>query len=391
MADRKTKILYLITKSNWGGAQKHVFDLASNLPNDQFEVIVAAGGTGEKGAGSGQLVNKLQEKNIRTSIISSFTRDIFLFNELQAFWQVKKVLQRERPDVLHVNSSKAAGVGGFVGRILGVRNIIYTVHGWPFNEKRSAISRALIYFFSWLTCFLVHKVIVINQTNFEQGKRMWIVGRKMHLIYNGVAPISFLDKTEAREKLSETTSHNFSDTDLIVGTIAELHPNKNLDTLIRSITKDSPWQLLIIGDGQEKVNLQKLIQELGLENKVFLTGFLPSASTYLKAFDAFALVSKKEGLPYVILEAGHAGLPVIGSDIPGIRAIISSPDLGIITSPATPETITTALQKLTDPTLRLHPGVEGQTLGKNLQTKIQTEFSIEKMMKETKLLYTNLF
>lgn len=374
------KILYLITKSNYGGAQKYVFDLANNLPKDQFEVAVAAGGTGEKGAEAGLLAEKLSSHNISFYKIQAFTRDIFLTNELRAFFEIGKLMRTYRPDVLHLNSSKAAGVGGFVGRILGVRNIIYTVHGWPFNEDRHQVIKILIYFFSWLTCLFVHQVIVINPTDFEQGKRMWLVGHKMNLIYNGVGEINFLPKNGARQKISTLIGQNLSDTDLVLGTIAELHPNKNLDTLMRSITKDSPWKLVIIGDGQQKNNLQKLIQELGLETKVFLTGFLNSASIYLKAFDVFALVSKKEGLPYVILEASLASLPVIGSDIPGIRVIIDSEDKGILVPTASPQAISTTLQQLTDEKSR-------NTLGQNLQTKVQTEFSIKKMLEKTMKLY----
>lgn len=375
------KVLYLITKSNWGGAQKYVFDLVTNLPKDQFEAAVASGGTGAKGAGVGQLANKLAEVRIPFYPIKSFTRDIFLFNELKAFWEVGQVIRKYKPDILHVNSSKAAGVGGFVGRLLGVKKIIYTVHGWPFNEQRNFISKFLIYFFSWLTCFLVHEVIVINEQDSTQGKAMFLVGKKMHLIYNGLSPIAFLSRSEAQQKLSEITSHTFSDSDLVLGSIAELHPNKGLNYLIEGVAKAPEWKLVIISDGQEKTNLKKLIQKLNISDRVFLAGFVPNASTLLKAFDASALVSLKEGHPYAVLEAGLASLPVIGSDIPGIRAIIDSPDKGILVPPANPQAITEVLNKLSNnPTFR-------QAQGENLQNKVQSDFSIEKMINKTVQLY----
>ncbi|MCE9628391.1 MAG: glycosyltransferase [Candidatus Vogelbacteria bacterium] len=375
------KVLYLITKSNWGGAQKYVFDLATNLPKDQFETAVTSGGTGAKGAEVGQLANKLAEVSLPFYPIKSFTRDIFLFNELKAFWEVGLIIKKYRPDILHVNSSKAAGVGGFVGRLIGVKKIIYTVHGWPFNEQRNFISKFLIYFFSWLTCFLVHEVIVINEKDFAQGKKMFLVGKKMHLIYNGLAPISFLSQSEARKKLREITIHNFSDSDLIVGSIAELHPNKGLNYLIEGVAQAPEWKLIIIGGGQEKTNLEKLIQKLNATDRVFLAGFVTNTSTLLKAFDASALVSLKEGHPYAVLESGLASLPVIGSDIPGIRAIIDSPDKGMLVPPANPQAITEALNKLAnDPTIR-------QTQGENLQNKVQSDFNIEKMINSTTQLY----
>lgn len=379
-ANHMKKVLFLITKSNWGGAQKYVFDLATNLPKEHYATAVASGGTGEKGGQPGLLAEKLAAQNIPFYQISSFTRDIFLLNELKAFWEVGQVLRQYKPDVLHVNSSKAAGVGGFVGRLLGVKKVIYTVHGWPFNEQRNFISKSLIYFFSWLTCFLVHEVIVINEQDFSQGKKMFLVGHKMHLIYNGLSPISFLSRSEARQKLSEITDHAFSDSDLILGSIAELHPNKNSAVLIEAVSQNPTWKLVIIGNGQEKENLERLTKKLNVSDRVFLAGFVPNASTLLHSFDAFALVSKKEGLPYAILEASLAGLPIIGSNIPGIVEIIKD-DCGLITKVNNSQSVSEALEKLAvDQHLT-------KTLAENLQHKVQSYFSIEKMIKKNIELY----
>ena len=64
-----TKVLFVITKSNWGGAQRYVFDLATALPPEQFDVAVAFGGTGVAGAAPGRLAEMLAEQNIRTIFI----------------------------------------------------------------------------------------------------------------------------------------------------------------------------------------------------------------------------------------------------------------------------------------------------------------------------------
>jgi len=375
------KVLYLITKSNWGGAQSYLLDLVTSLPKDQFEATVACGGTGAFGAGSGRLVEELNKNNIPIKIVRSFTRDIFLFNEPRTFLEIGKIIHETKPDILHLNSSKAAGIGSFVGRLLGVPNIIYTVHGWPFNENRNFISKFLMYFFSWLTCFFSHKIIVINPTDFEQGKKMWGQKSKMTLIYNGISPIAFLSKPEARAKLNQIINITLSLDEKIIGTIAELHPNKNLETLIKAVAHDPHLKLIIISDGQEKNNLLKLVADLNLADRVFLTGFLADAKTYLKAFNVFALISHKEGLPYAILEAGLAGIPVVGSDIPGIRTIIDSINLGILVHPDDIETLTYKLHLLA------YNSLLAETISHNLQTKIQTEFSLDKMVKETTNLY----
>jgi glycosyltransferase involved in cell wall biosynthesis len=209
---------------------------------------------------------------------------------------------------------------------------------------------------------------------------MFFTRKKVHLILNGLTDISFYSKGEARQKITQITNSDLSPTELVVGVIAELTPNKNLQTLIKSFAKSPNWKLVIIGDGEQKPELQNLVKKLNLTDRAILAGFIPEASILLKAFDVFALVSFKEGLPYVLLEAGLAGIPVIGSDIPGIEAIISSPDEGILLTPSE-EKIAEALN-----TLKNKPDLR-QELGSNLQSKIKNKFNFSNTLNSTIEIY----
>src|SRR3989344_323690 len=100
----KKKILFVITKSNWGGAQKYVFDLATNLPKEEFEPVVACGG-------GGMLAKRLRAEKIRVVEVPSLERDISFIKEIRAFFFLWKLFQKEKPDVVHLNSSKAAALG----------------------------------------------------------------------------------------------------------------------------------------------------------------------------------------------------------------------------------------------------------------------------------------
>ena len=150
----KKKVLFLITKSNFGGAQRYVFDLATHLDRDRYAVAVALGG-------NGSLIEKLTEAAIRVIRIPGLQRNISFKKELLSFWQIHKLLKAERPDVLHVNSSKAGGIGAFIGRLHRVPCIVYTAHGWAFNEDRSLVSRLLVGFLHWLTILFAHHTITV--------------------------------------------------------------------------------------------------------------------------------------------------------------------------------------------------------------------------------------
>src|SRR4051812_14312990 len=115
----KKKILFVITKSNWGGAQKYVYDLASSLPKDSYESVVVFGG-------EGPLATRLQEAGIRTISVKSLQRDVNIFGDIKSLFELLSIFKREKADVVHVNSSKVGGLGAFAARCAGIPRIIFT-------------------------------------------------------------------------------------------------------------------------------------------------------------------------------------------------------------------------------------------------------------------------
>lgn len=368
------KILYIITKANWGGAQKYVFDLASEM-ND-YEIVVAYGKP------FGELDRKLKQSNIKTIEINGLGRNINLIKELKVVKTLWRILKQEKPDIIHLNSSKIGVLGSLIGRMAGINKIIFTAHGWAFNEDRNWFSKIILKFLSWLTLILSHKTVVINQKEYNQVIHWpFITTNKLNLIYNGIRPINFLNKQEARQKLSTEIKGN----DIVVGTISELHKNKGLRYAIEGFTlavkKNPQLKFIIIGEGEKRESLEKEIQKNNLTDKIFLAGKIESASQYIKAFDIFLLSSLKEGLPFVLLEAGLAKLPVIATEIGGIPEIIENNVSGILIKEKSPDEIKTAIEELTENTEKR------QGYGKNLKLVIEEQFSFEEMSEETKKLY----
>lgn len=314
----KKKILFVITKSNWGGAQRYVYDLATSLPREKFDVAVALGGTGQNNAHEGLLALKLREKNVRTIFIDAFMRDISLGKDIAALKELTAFFKKERPDVVHLNSSKAAGLGSLAGQMAGVKNIIYTVHGWPFWEARNAVARGLIWFFSWMTVILSHKVICISDYDARVAMRMPFAGHRVVRIYNGI-------DTRFPLGTADVVRHSFPNGVRITGTIGELTRNKNQISLIEQAKNDPNMYVAIVGEGEDRRYLIKKIEEYGLRDRVKIFGF-HWASEVLRGFDVFALPSIKEGLPYVLLEAKAAGLPFVANRVGGVGEILDNKD-----------------------------------------------------------------
>lgn len=375
----KKKILFVITKSKWGGAQRYVFDLATNLPKDRFEVAVACGDSrNKKGGLPGLLVQRLKKKNVKVILVPSFTRDLSILRDVSALRELIQIFRVEHPDVVHLNSSKAGGLGALAARFVGVPRVIFTSHGLAWDEDRNPIPKVLIYLASHLTFILCHEVITISDDTHRRVP-------KSTLIYNGISKIGFRERDEARESI---IGQPIKDTPWI-GTVGEFTRNKGLTYLVEAASllkkRGFTFRMSLIGDGEDLLKIKKQAIDSGLYNNpgssayIDLPGFVTDFANNLKAFEIFVLASVKEGLPYVLLEAGQAGCAVVGSRIPGITDVVG--DAGILVEQRNPNAIANALEKLLhDPALR-------QEMGRKLQKRVNQEFSIERMVRETVALY----
>jgi glycosyltransferase involved in cell wall biosynthesis len=373
---RAQKVLFVLTKGTWGGAQRYVFDLARSLPQEQFQVSVASGDAGE-------LQRRLTEKHIPVITLPHLTRDIRFSAEVRAFVRLLRLFWRERPDVIHLNSPKTGGLGSLAARvykILSLRwhvRIIFTVHGFSFREDRALIIRAIIFLLEWLTSIFVDELIVISRLNLRDA-RWFVPDHKLHFIPPGIPEAASRSREQARAALGEPENA------MCIGTITEYIPNKGIPYLLRAFASaPSSARLVIIGDGPERQDMEALAYDLGIKNRVSFTGFIPDAASLLPAFDIFVFPSLKEGLPYVILEAIRAGVPVIATNVGGIPDLIEHETNGLLIPRKNAAALSRAMTLLTgDPELRA-------IFAKTAHTRLRDRYSLQAMVRDTQALYVD--
>lgn len=376
------KVLILITKSNWGGAQRYVYDLAVNLPKDVYEIEVMAGG-------NGVLIEKLVSAGIKADGSLAIGRDVNPWQDIKAFFSLWSLLWEKKPDVLHINSSKIGGLGALAGRCAGIKKIVFTAHGWAFNENRNIFSKAVIKFLHWITIILSHTTISVSEALLLQMKNWPFISNKVHVIHNGIKTEALFSKANARTELIKEKLPKDS---LLIGSVGELHHVKGysyalrgLQGFVENLKNIHPSKKVIyaiIGEGEYRENIEKDIENLGLKDSVMLLGKVPTAFHYFKAFDIFLMPSLSEGLPYVLLEAGLAGLPVIATAVGGIPEIIDDMDSGILIQSSKPKEIQHALEFYMS-----HKKTQ-KAYGIALQKKITEQFSLENMVSETSKIYS---
>lgn len=335
----KLRVLLVVTKSNFGGAQRYVFEIADTLHKNGHAVAVASAG------GTGELIDRLQARGITHLPIKQLSRDVAIRQELQAVVTLYKHVSAYKPDVVHLNSSKAGGLGAVVCRLLRVPLIIFTAHGWAHNEDRGGWWRSITYTFGMVTGLLVHKIITVSAYDYKKAPTA-AVRTKCEVIHTGVADIDWIPIAAAKEALSIPTTNVIN-----IGTVAELTANKNLLFAIDAVAtfNQNHTQKLhytIVGEGEDRAQLEKYITTNQLDC-VTLAGAMPDARRYLKAFDVFMLPSRKEGLPYALLEAAAAGLPLIASDRGGISEVITNSTQGLLINPTDKQSLIAALKEIT--------------------------------------------
>ena len=372
------RILYVITKSNFGGAQKYVYELATEMRNKGYEVAVACGDKGE-------LIDKLQQANIQTFIITSFQRDINFIKEVKVIISLFKIMYRYKPDIIHLNSAKAGGLGSVIGRILRIKKIVFTAHGWSFLEPRTKLWKTMAWAGSYLTSLFSHNIITVSHYDFLH-MRMFGTKKKTSVIHTAMNHFLFLPREEARQKIFDQQIIEQHRSNLWLVTIAELNHNKNHTTAIDAVaefnqTHTNKIFYTIIGSGELLQNLKEQVSLKGLDEYVYFLDYVENAKQYLLAFDIFLLPSKKEGLPYALLEAGLAEIPCVASAVGGIPEVITDKKSGLLINPNNHTTIVEALEFLIN-----YP--DQRTLfSYNLRDTIIDNFNLKNMVEKTESIY----
>lgn len=333
----KKKVLYVITQGEWGGAQRYVFDLATNLP-PEFEPIVAIG----EPKGGSELLQKLSQtgKNIQIIKLKHLVRRISIWHDILAIFELAKLYKNTKPDIIHLNSSKAGVVGSLAKLIIPPSPLfpkfVYTVHGWVFNEPAGWLKTKFYYYLEKFTAKFKDGFILLSETEKLQAQNLLkIPNNKLRVIYNGVnAPANILSQTGARAKIIALSRRQIPQNDTWLGAIANFYPTKGLDILITALgmlkNELAKVNIVVIGEGPERKNLEKLITKFNLDNNVFLTGTIADADKLLPAFDALILPSRKEGLPYTLLEAISQNVPVIAAKVGGIPDLLTNNQTGLL-------------------------------------------------------------
>jgi glycosyltransferase involved in cell wall biosynthesis len=291
-----------------------------------------------------------------------------------------EVCRRERVAIWHGHDYKS-NLLGLLLRPLWPMRLVTTVHGWV-----QRTSRTPLYYAVDRLCLPRYERVICVSTDLQQEcLRRGVRPARCLLIENGVDTTTFArrgDRAEAKRQLG------VSPRGMLIGAIGRLSEEKGFDLLIRAVAnllrEGADVQLLIAGDGGQKTELQALIAELGCAERVRLLGYCADTRVLYEAFDIFALSSRREGLPNVVLEALAMGVPVVATRIAGVPRLIRHEENGLLVEPEAGEPLREALARLAgDAELRARLAQAGRKT-------VESNWSFEVRMQRVAALYDGM-
>ena len=366
-AGPKERLAYIVTRAHHGGAQGHVAALISHFRH-HYDVHLA---TGEEG----YLTDLANEWGVPVTILPHLRPELsprMIVNDIRAFWEIWQWLGSIRPAILHAHSSKAGGLGRCAAVLRGVRTV-FTAHGWAFTEGVPLAQKAVMLPAEWIAARVTDAIITVSQVDYDMAERYRVRPRvSMATIHNGIMPDA-----------PPSTPNPNGTVHLVC--VARFCAQKSQALLVRALEHvNEPWHLTFVGEGPLEEEVRRLAADRGLNGRVDFLGARDDVDSILARSHIFVLPSNWEGFPLTILEAMRAGLPVIASDVGGVREAVVDGVTGYLIPRDDVQTLAERLRRLIrDNGLRT-------TLGQRAREMFLSEFVEEKMFAEVQTVYSAL-
>lgn len=314
------KKVLLIAEAMLGGLRQHVFDIARGLDKEKFEIYLLY----SDNRADDKFFEEIEEvgKDVKLIKCNEMERSIGL-HDIKAYKKIEQCIREIKPDIVHCHSSKAGIVGRLAAKACGVPIILYTPNAYAFQSPECSFLKKEIYIFA--ERYLSRKAcsMTINVSKGEMDKALEYkidVPEKFALIYNGIPEISIPDKKELRERLG--LKQNIKYVGFTGRCAKQKDPMTFLEIAKQVIAKREDTEFLYIGEGELQDQMQGWIDQNNLTDKIHMLGFRSDSAEIVGALDIYLSTALYEGLPYSMIEAMRAGVPIIATDCVGNNELV---------------------------------------------------------------------
>ncbi len=315
---------------------------------------------------------------------------------LQSIIDLYQLMQREKYDLVHVHAPLSAFLGRVAAKLAGVKRVIYTAHGFRFNDEMTFASYQFYFWIEKIASTVTSKILTQSWEDYQTAKASNLIAvERLGYLGNGI-DIHKFDRSrlapDTRAKIRQ--EFNIPSDRLVIGIVARITKVKGQSDLLNAFIKlQSQFDhlhLLIVGGQLDsetdscQAEIEREIDRHQLDDRVTITGIRTDVPELLVAMDILSLPSYWEGLPRSLLEAMAMELPIVTTDIRGCREAVVDGETGIIVPPGDVDSLASALARLlADPELR-------DRFGKAGRQRAEIEYDERNVFKRLAQTYTDL-
>jgi len=319
----------------------------------------------------------LFEERARAAGITVFPLSSGKPYDVRSCLTIRGVLKREKPQLVHCHTSAAhslALLSTFLPPTLPIivsRRVDFSVGNNPLSRWKYFHPR-------------VHYIAI------SEGVKNILLSAgvqedKIDLVYSGIDPERFGDPARSRKEVLD--EFRVPDTAYVIGNVAALTDHKGQQYLVESanqvIERIPNAYFIIVGEGEERRNLESRVEQSGLRDRIMLPGFRKDINELMRAFDLFVLSSHLEGLCTSILDAMSLGIPVVATRTGGIPEVVKDGETGVLAEPKNPDSLAKAIIFAHD-----HPEAL-RDYAQKARERVLNEFTVDRMVERTIKVYTS--
>ena len=330
---RKIKVLRIINRFNIGGPTYNATFLTRYL-SDDFETLLVGGLPEKEEADS---LHILEEYGVEAVYIPEMKRKPDFFSDRKALSKLKKIIQEFQPDIVHTHAAKAGALGRKAAFDCKVPVVVHTFHGHVFHSYFGRVKTSIYKFIERRLASKSTGIITISET---QKKEIVEDHRISHPEKTKVIPLGFdlskFNENIESKRIETRKKYELKEEEVAIAIIGRLAPVKNhalffdIIKLAHQKTNKKPV-FFVVGDGELKTFVEDQVNQLGEQGvDIRFTSWIKDIATFNAGMDVICLTSKNEGTPVSLIESQAANVPVITTDVGGVRDIISDNLTGFI-------------------------------------------------------------
>lgn len=347
---KKIRILRIINRFNIGGPTYNATFLTAFIGDDYETMLV--GGLPEEGESDSLFI--LKKYGVTPVLLNELVRAPNLKSDRKAYKKLKEIIREFKPDIVHTHASKAGALGRKAAKSCNVPVIVHTFHGHVFHSYFGSVKTQL---FKLIERNLAKKstgIIAISNIQKKELTELHTICQpsKVEVIPLGFDLLPFREK-RISERQNVREHYGLVDSDIaiaIVGRIAAIKDHAFfldvIDNVLKSTSKSI--KVFIVGDGPDRGVVEERVREINAQfnNSIIMTSWIEDIGTFNAGMDIICLSSKNEGTPVSLIEAQAANIPIVTTDVGGVRDIIDIDKTGFVVPQGDREMYTRKLLEL---------------------------------------------